>query len=200
MGEGVGGIDVQALGGRIIAPDQGFGQAVRVVDIVKAKAALDAKAAFVGGAVDALDIFDLAVFHLQRHLTAHTTERADRFHFGIKILAVAAFLNIQNRGWHQRAGGAGLHAFAASHARAFAHRIGEIKGGKAVVAASRHADHIVDLNFTAGAHAKAALDAGIKIDPHGDVAVIQQRDMPFGQFRKAADHHALGIGHIPQMR
>ncbi len=40
MGLPVAGIDVQPLGRRIVAPDQRFGQAVIVVDVVEPKPAL----------------------------------------------------------------------------------------------------------------------------------------------------------------
>ena len=44
------------------------------------------------------------------------------------------------------------------------------------MAAAGHADHVIDLHLAAGAHAKPALDAGIEIDAHRDMAVIEQRD------------------------
>ena len=90
MRQRVGRIDVQPLGRRILAADQRPGQPVRVVDIVEAEAALDAKPALVRRAVDALDLFHPAVLDLQADLAADAAERADRFHLGVEIAAVAA--------------------------------------------------------------------------------------------------------------
>src|SRR6056297_1650480 len=84
----VAGIDIEALGRCILAPDERLGQAVRVVDIVVAKAPLDTQPPLVCRAVDALDILDLAVLDLERHMTADTAERADTLHLFVVIGAV----------------------------------------------------------------------------------------------------------------
>mmetsp|Transcript_22998 Transcript_22998/g.38834 ORF Transcript_22998/g.38834 Transcript_22998/m.38834 type:complete len:682 (+) Transcript_22998:1800-3845(+) len=153
MGVPVAGIHVQPLGRGILAPDQRLGQAVVMVDIIKAKAALDAKPPLVRRAIDAFDIFDAAVLHLQRNLATHATERANALNFAIEIRAVANQGLIHNRGRHQRPGWTGLHTFAAGHTGAFTHRVSHIKGRIAVMAPSRHANHVIDLNLAAGAHA-----------------------------------------------
>src|SRR5690606_10028961 len=44
MGPGIRRIDVQSLGGRILAADQRYGQPLRVVDVVETETALDAEA------------------------------------------------------------------------------------------------------------------------------------------------------------
>src|SRR6056297_675808 len=195
----VAGINVEALGRCILAPDERLGEAVRVVDIVVAKAPLDTQPPLVCRAVDALDILDLAVLDPERHLTADTAERADALHLVVVIGAVALLLVIHNRGGHQRAGGASLHAFAAGDTGALAHRVVEIEDRIGIVAAPGHADHVIDLHIAAGADAQVALDAGIKVDAHGHVTVIQKRDSVALQFGKAAMGHAVGVGHVPQM-
>jgi len=196
----VGRIDVQPLGRRIRAPDQGPGQPVRVVDVVEAEAALDAKPPLVRRAVDALDVFHLAVLDLQADLAADAAERADRFHLGVEIAAVANLIGIEHGCRHQRAGRAGLHAFAAGDAGRLPHRIGHVEDREGVMPPARHADHVIDLHLAAGAHAKPALDAGIQIDPHRDMAVIEQRDPRGIHRRKAAVGDAALRRHVPQLR
>ena len=167
---------VEAFGGSILTADERFGQAVLVVDVVIAKAAFDAEAAFVGGAIDALNVFHLVVFDLDRDLASHTAEGADAFHLAVIIGAVAHLIFIDHGGWHERTCWAGLNAFPAGHTGAVTHRVGEIEGRVSVMATTGHADHVVDLHFAAGADAETALDAGIQVDAHGDVAVVEERD------------------------
>src|SRR6056297_863253 len=193
----VAGINVEALGRCILAPDERLGQAVRVVDIVVAKAPLDTQPPLVCRAVDALDILDLAVLDLKRHLTADTAERADALHLFLVIGAVALLRVVHHRCGHQRAGGAGLHAFTAGDTGALAHRVVEIEDRIGIVAAPGHADHVIDLHIAAGADAQVALNAGIQIDAHRHVAVIEQWHARLFQFGKAARGHAIGVGHVP---
>ena len=96
--------------------------------------------------------------------------------------------------------GQACHAFATGHAGAVAHRVVEIEDRIGVMASPRHADHIVHLNLAAGPHAQPALDAGIQIDGHRHVAVIQKRDPLALQRRKPALGHAGRVRHVPQMR
>ena len=196
----VAGIDVQPLGRRILAADQRHRQAVRVVDVVEAKAPLDAQPPLVRRPVDPLDIFHPPVLDLQRHLAAHATEGADAGDFAVVIRAVALLGVVQHRRRHQRARGAGLHAFAAGHAGRGAHRVVHVEDRIGRMPPPRHADHVVHLHLAAGAHTQIALDAGIEIDPHGDMAVVQQRDMILFHRRKPAVGDAVQIGHVPQMR
>ena len=109
-------------------------------------------------------------------------------------------LVVQNAGGHQRAGGAGLNAFATGHTAGRPHRVIQIEHGKRIVAAIRHTYHVVHLNFTAGADAKVTLDTGIKVHAHRDVAVIQQRNAFGIHRRKTAFGDAVQIGHIPEVR
>ncbi len=67
-----------------------------------------------------------------------------------------------------------------------AHRVGDIEDRIGVMAAPGHADHVVDLHLAAGAHAKSALDAGIEVDAHRDMAVVEKRDAFALQLREAA--------------
>jgi len=149
--------EVPRFGG-IGTADQRPGQAVRVVDIVKAIAAFDAQAAMVGGAVAPLDKGDFVFAYIEGELTAHAAKRTDRIH-----LAIGLGQGHVTRG-HQGAGRTGLHAFAASHTGRVAHGIVHVKDNLGVVAAHGQADHVVDLLFTAGAQAARALDAGIQVD------------------------------------
>ena len=89
MGQNVAGIDIQSLWRCVLASDQRFRQAMLMMDVVKAKAPLDAKPTFVGRAIDAFDIFDLSVLDLERNLAANTAERTDTFRFGIKVATIA---------------------------------------------------------------------------------------------------------------
>ena len=60
----VGGVHIQSLGRGIIASDQGFRQAMGMVDIVITKAALDAQTSLIRGAIDAFDMFNFAILDL----------------------------------------------------------------------------------------------------------------------------------------
>src|SRR5690606_12248633 len=71
-----------------------------------------------------------------------------------------------------RAGRARLHALAAAHARALAHRVLEIEDDAGVRAAAGVADDVVDLLLAARADAAGALDAGIEADEHGRVGRV----------------------------
>ncbi len=92
------------------------------------------------------------------------------------VAAVAVLAVVELGRLHQRAGGAGLHAFAAGDAGGGAHRVGHVEDDLGVVAAARHADHVVDLHLAAGADAEVAVDAGVEVDAHGDVAGVEERD------------------------
>jgi len=65
------------------------------------------------------------------------------------------------------------------------------------VAAIGHADHVVDLNLAAGAHAQAALDAGIEIDAHRRMAGIA---LPALGCRETAFGHLDLLGPVPEFR
>ncbi len=195
----VSGIDVQALGGRIIAADQRFGQTVRMVDIVKPKTPFDAQTSFIGRAVDSFDILHFAVLDLERHLTSHAAERTDAFDLFVKIRAVTLLGVIQHGGRHQGASRAGLHAFTAGHASTRTHRVGQVKHRVGIMPTPCHANHVIDLHFAAGAHAEATGNAGIQIYPHRDVTVVEQGNAAAFDFGKTAFGYAIGRSHVPQM-
>ena len=111
------GVNIQTLGGCIVAPDQRFGQTVIVVDIIVAKAAFDAQTALICGTIDALNILHLAIFDLDRNLATHTTKRTNAFCFAIKIFAVPNAVTRSHSGRHQSACWTGLNAFATRHTR-----------------------------------------------------------------------------------
>ena len=199
MGLPIARVDIEALRGCIFAPDQRFGQAMRMVDIVEAEPAFDAETPFICGAIDALDIFHLAVFDLQRHLTSDTAEGANALDLFVEIRPVADLVFIDNARRHQRASGAGLHTFATCHAGALPHRVVEIKDRIAVLPPACHADHVIDLHLAAGPNAEAALDARVQIDRHRHMAVIQKRDAPLFELGEAALVNAVQLGHVPEM-
>src|SRR6185312_7289418 len=64
----------------------------------------------------------------------------------------------------QRPGGAGLHALAAGHARAGAHRVVQVEGDPGGIALAGAADHVVALDVVARPHAAVAQDAGVVVD------------------------------------
>ena len=140
------------------AADQWRGQALLVVHIVETVATLHAQPFMVRRAVAAVDREDPVVLDVVGELAADAAERADRMDLPVRHLQ-ADFA----RG-HQCAGRAGLHAFAAGHATAVAHRVVEVERNLRMVAAERIADHVVHLLFPAGAHAAGALDAGVEVD------------------------------------
>ena len=171
MGVGVGRVDVGVVLGDAVLADQGLGQPVGVVDIVEAEPALDAEPVVVGRAVLALDRDDAVVLDLVGQLAADAAIGADAVDLAVGSVGVDAVGVDQGRR-HQRAGRAGLDALAAGDAGAVAHRVVEIEDDLFVVAAGRHADHVVDLDLAAGAHAEIALDAGVELHRHRRMAAV----------------------------
>ena len=116
MGQGVGWVDIQPLRRGVFAPDQRFGQAMRVRHVVEPEPPLNAKAVFIGRAAGAVHLFDLAILDLEGQLAADAAIGTDRLHLFIKIGAVALTRLVKRGSGHQGAGRAGLHAFAAGDA------------------------------------------------------------------------------------
>ena len=193
-------IDVQALGRRVFTTDQRCGQAVRVGDVVEAKAALHTQALLVGRAVYAINPGDFVILDLEGQLTADATVRADGLDFAVVVLAVAHFVVIQRLGWHECAGWAGLNTLATGDTSGLTHGVVEVEGDLGIVPPARQADDVVDLHFAAGADAEVTLDAGVEVDAHGNVAVVEQGHAAFFKRREAAFAHALDVGHVPEMR
>ena len=142
-----------------------------MMDVVEAEAALDAEPVVVGRAVAALGVDHLLVLDLIGDLAADAAERAQRIDLLVGI-GDAGLVLVEHHRRHQRAGRAGLHAFAAGDAGRFPHRVVEVEHDLGAVIAIGHADDVVDLHLAAGAHAQAALDAGIEIDAHRRMAGI----------------------------
>ena len=173
--------------------DQRHGQALRAVGVVETKAAFDAQTAVVGRAVAALHADDFVVFDLVGQQATHAAEGADRVDFFVHDLVAHVGLG------HERAGGAGLHAFAAGHAGAATHRVVQIEHDFAVRTAHGVADDVVDLLFTAGAHAAVALDAGIQVHRHGGVRHVGGGLFAAQGFEFGADLHVQAIGPVAQL-
>src|SRR3954469_25947029 len=167
---------------------------MRMVDVVEAEAAFDAKTVAVGRAIAALGIDHLLVLDLIGHLATNAAERAERIHLLVGIDDTGLRL-VQHHGRHQRSGRTGLHAFAAGDAGGLAHGIVEIEHDFRAVAAIGHADDVVDLDLAAGAHAQAALDAGIKIDAHRRMAGVGRPTLCGGE---AALGDPSGFGPVPE--
>ena len=95
-----------------VAAHERLGEALRVVHVVEAEAALHAQALVVGGPSRPSTRTILSSFDVVGELAADAAVRADRIDLLVGRPRVG-----RSRG-RQRAGGAGLHAFAAGHARA----------------------------------------------------------------------------------
>src|SRR6266478_8875264 len=103
---------------------------------------------------------------------------------------------VHQRRRHERAGRAGLHAFAAGNAGGRSHGIVEVEHDLFAVAAPGHADHVIDLYLAAGADAQVALDAGIEVDRHGGMAAVGGRVRAAGE---PARCDVLAIGGLPEL-
>ena len=178
-----------------VLADQRLGQALRIADIVETEAALDAEPVFVGRTGAAGDGDQLVVLDLIRELTADAAIGADAVDGAVGEFG-ADVGHVDQRRRHQRAGRAGLHAFAAGDAGRIAHRVVEVEHDLFKMAAAGHADDVVDLHFAAGADAEIALNAGVEIDRHGRMAAVGRRHrLAFG---KAAGGEFLAFGGLPE--
>ena len=161
MAFGAGGVDAVIDGlGRVLPADQGHRQPVGMGHVVEAEAALDAEPVQVGRPGPALDGGDFAGADPVGHLAADAAIGADAVHL-VQVIGQADAPIIEQGGFHEGAGGARLHAFAAGHAGAHPHGVVEIKDDLRFRAAPGHADDVVDLDLAAGADAKGAMDAGV---------------------------------------
>ena len=140
--------------------DQRLGEALFVMRVIETIAALHAQTLMVRGTIAPVDADDLVVLDVIGQLATDAAVRAHRIDFFVSLDLICLF------GGSQRAGRAGLHAFAAGHAGGCAHRVVLVEHDLGMRAAERIADHIIGLLFAAGAHAARALDAGIEIDRH----------------------------------
>ena len=158
-----------------VLADHRLGQPLRIVDVVEAEAAFDAQPLLVRRAVLAGDVKQLVVLDVIGELAADAAIRTDAVNRAVGF-TLEDVVGVDQRRRHQRAGRAGLHAFAAGHAGRSAHRIVEVEHDLFAMAASGHADHVVDLHFAAGADAQIAMDAGVEVDRHRRMAAVRQQD------------------------
>ncbi len=182
---------------RALLADQRLGEALRIVHVVEAEPALDAEALVVRRPVLAGDVEQLVVLDLIGELAADAAIGAHRVDLAVGVGGADVVLVDEGRR-HQRAGRAGLDAFAAGDAGRVPHRIVEVEHDLLGVAAAGHADDVVDLHLAAGADAQVALDAGVEIDRHRGVAAVGRRRI--AAFRKPARGEPLAVDHLPQMR
>src|SRR5438045_8667233 len=196
MRQRIGGIDRDIVLADPVLADQGLGEAIGVVHIIEAKAALDAEAVVVGGPVLPLDRNDVVVLDLEGQLAADPAIRADALDLAVGLVAKDAVL-VDKARRHQGARRAGLHAFAASDTGRAAHRFVEIEHDLLAVTAPGHADDVIDLHLAAGAHAQIAVDAGVELHRHRWMAAV-------GRWRQAARETARAnldrIGPLPEPR
>src|SRR5205085_3291373 len=178
MRQRIGGIDRDIVLADPVLADQRLGQAVGVVHIIEAKAALDAEPVVVGGPVLPLDRDDVVVPDLVGQLAADAAIGTDALDLAVGLVAKDAVLVDQARR-HQGARRAGLHAFAAGDASRAAHRVVEIEHDLLAVTAPGHADNVIDLDLAAGAYAQIAVDAGVELHRHRRMAAV-------GRWRQAA--------------
>ena len=195
MAFGAGGVDTVVDGlGRVVPADQGHRQPVGMGHVVEAEAALDAEPVLVGRPGPALDGGDFAGADPVGHLAADAAIGADAVHL-VQVIGQADAPIVEQGGFHEGAGGAGLHAFAAGDAGAHPHGVVEIKDDLGFRAAPGHADDVVHLNLAASADAKGAMDAGVQVDRHGGMAGVRHRG---GTGREAAFHDAHLSGPVPE--
>ena len=199
MAPGIGRIDVgQRVLGRIVAANQGLGQAVRVADVIEPEAALDAESALVAGTLTAVDGNDFIVLDVIGDLTAHPAVGTDAVDPGVGIDDAHPAIVQQGR-LHQGACRTDLDAFATGDAGRVRHGIVEIEYYFGPVTAIGHADNVVDLGLAAGPDAEIAVDTGVEIDRHGRVAGVRDRDCRLLARREAAGELAHLLGPGPQL-
>ena len=198
--ERIGGIHRE--GGRLRhagLPDQRLRQPLRMAHVVEAEAPLHAQPLVVGETVAALDADDRVVLDVVGELAADAAIRAHRRHLALDRHEIGVLRR------RERAGGAGLHAFAAGHAGRLAHRVAQVEHDLRVPAAKRVADDVVDLLLAAGAHAARALDAGVEVDRHRGMREVRRRLRARGEARLAdrkppAPVRELGVGLVDALR
>ena len=71
-----------------------------------------------------------------------------------------------------------------------AHGVVEVEHDRAVRAAQRVADDVVDLLLAAGAHAAVALDAGVEVDRHGRMRQVGRGLLAAQGLERRAHRHA----------
>src|ERR1700730_3826730 len=184
--------------GHSLLPDHRPGEPLGIVDVVEAEAALDAKPILVRRAVVAGDVEELVVLDLIGELAADATIGANAIHAPVGKFG-AHVRRVHHRRRHQRAGGTGLHALAAGHARGDAHGGVEVEHDLLVDAAAGHADYVVDLHLAASTHTEIAVDAGIEVHGHCGMAAVGRGRAALGEAAHVAPH-AVGPRPEPRLR
>ena len=123
--------------GHAVLADQRLVRRCGLVHIVEAEAALDAEPVLVGGPVAAADVDDLVVLDVVGELAADAAIGADAVDLAVGLARVRTLFVVDQRRRHQRAGRAGLHAFAAGDAGRGAHRVVEVEHDLLVVRRGR---------------------------------------------------------------
>ena len=62
-----------------------------------------------------------------------------------------------------------------------------------------HADHVIDLDLAAGADAKVAMNTGVEVDAHRNVAAVEEWNTGFFDRGEAAFAHPVCLRHVPEM-
>ena len=196
MRQRIGGVDRDIVLADPVLADQRLGQAVGVVHIIEAKAALDAEPVVVGGPVLPLDRDDVVVPDLVGQLASDAAIGTDALDLAIGLVAKDPVL-VDKARRHQGARRASLHAFAASDTGRAAHRVVEIEHDLLAVTAPGHADNVIDLDLAAGAHAQIAVDAGVELYRHRRMAAVGRRRQAA---RETARANLDRIGPLPEPR
>jgi hypothetical protein len=176
----IGGIHLDVGGlANLRAPDQGVCQSVRMSHIVKAESTLDAQAVPVGRAIPAFYRHDSASPDPVRELAAHAAIGTHAVNL-IEVVCPSATVLVHQADFHEGPGGASLHTLPAGYTGALAHGIPLVEHDPGAVAAESHADHVIHLDFAAGADAERAVDTGVEEHAHGRVAGIGWGGLPRG--------------------
>src|SRR6516165_8871696 len=188
--------DILGVLAHAIFADERVQQAMGMMHVVEAKAALDAQAVLIRWAIAAAHIEQLTLLDVIGELASHAAIGAHAVHLTVGELgAHVRLINEARR--HQRAGWTGLHAFAAGDAGRGSHWVVEVEHDLLGVAAPGHADHALDLHLAAGADAEIASDAGVEIDSHRGVAAVGHRTRAA---RKPAPRDLLALRGLPEFR
>src|ERR1700730_14823942 len=132
--------------GHSLLADHRPGEPLGIVDVVEAEAALDAKPILVRRAVVAGDVEELVVLDLVGELAADAAIGANAIHAPVGKFG-AHVRRVYHRRRHQRAGGTGLHALAAGHARGDAHGVVEVAPDLPVQDAAADASSVASLHL-----------------------------------------------------
>ena len=193
-------IDVQPLRRRVVAADQRLRQPVRVGDVVEAEAALDAEpVSFAGPSTPSTQAMRSSL-DLVGDLAADAAVGADRAHLAVEGGAVAA-LGARRARSPPSARRSGRPARTRRRRRRSRRPSGRRCRRRSRSPRPRPAMPITsfDLHLAAGADAEVAVDAGVEVDPHRHVAVVEQRHCAGGRAGKRLAATPCSVGHGPEV-